>query len=82
MSKSKSDVEPLPVNDTPSASNLTPAPGPVEPVHLFRDKVFTSRTLILPDCQPLTVTKGLVAVVADEQRKFLSSHPDFEPVKE
>ena len=48
----------------------------------FRDKVYTSRTLILPDGSPLPVAKGQVSAVSDAQLQYLNTHPDFEPLTE
>jgi hypothetical protein len=51
----------------------------------FRDKVYTSRQLILPETQrSLPVAKGLVEVPgADiEAVKFLKAHDEFELLKE
>lgn len=47
----------------------------------FRDKVYTSRTLIIPDTvRTLPVAKGLVEVsVSDEQAvSYLKSNEEFE----
>ncbi|MGX0889269.1 hypothetical protein AB7M22_001277 [Pseudomonas sp. ADAK2 TE3594] len=51
----------------------------------FRDKVYTSRTLIMPDSdRTLSVAKGCVEVsVSDEQAvAYLKGHPELEPLKE
>lgn len=51
----------------------------------FRDKVYTSRTLIMPDSdRTLSVAKGRVEVsVSDEQAvAYLKAHPELEPLKE
>lgn len=48
----------------------------------FRDKVYTSRTLILPDGSALPVAKGQVSAVSDAQLQYLNTHPDFEPLTE
>jgi hypothetical protein len=50
----------------------------------FRDKVYTSRTLIIPDTgRTLPVAKGLVEVsVSDEQAlSFLKANEEFEPLE-
>ena len=48
----------------------------------FRDKVYTSRTLILPGGATLPVAKGRVSAFGDDQFHYLSTHPDFEPLTE
>jgi len=52
---------------------------------IFRDKVYTSRTLIIPKSnRTLAVAKGRVEVsVSDEQAvSYLKANPEFEPFKE
>lgn len=47
----------------------------------FRDKVFTSRTLIIPDSKrTLAVAKGVVEVSASDEQavSYLKSHQEFE----
>ncbi|WLI14341.1 MULTISPECIES: hypothetical protein [Pseudomonas] len=50
----------------------------------FRDTLYTSRTLILPDDRVLAVAKGVIAVSAtdDVALKYLKAHAEFEPLKE
>ena len=52
------------------------------PARTFRDKVYTSRTLILPNGATLPVAKGRVSAFGDDQLHYLSTHPDFEPLTE
>ena len=52
------------------------------PARTFRDKVYTSRTLILPGGATLPVAKGRVSAFGDDQFHYLSTHPDFEPLTE
>lgn len=50
----------------------------------FRDKVYTSRTLIIPEAgRTLPVAKGLVEVsVSDEQAlSYLKANQEFEPLE-
>ena len=54
----------------------------LSPARTFRDKVYTSRTLILPDGSALPVAKGQVSAVSDAQLQYLNSHPDFERLTE
>ena len=53
-----------------------------DPVRTFRDKVYTSRTLILPGGATLAVAKGRATAVDDQQFQYLNSHPDFERLTE
>ena len=53
-----------------------------DPVRTFRDKVYTSRTLILPGGATLAVAKGRATAVDDHQFQYLNSHPDFERLTE
>lgn len=51
----------------------------------FRDLVYTSRTLIIPQSgRPLPVAKGLVEVQSDdaEALAFLKANEEFAPLKE
>lgn len=50
----------------------------------FRDILYTSRTVILPDGRTLPVIKSLVSVEAgdDVALKYLKAHPDYEQFKE
>ena len=62
--------------DAPSLQKNAPA------TRTFRDKVYTSRTLILPDGSALQVAKGQVSAVSDAQLQYLNTHSDFEPLTE
>lgn len=48
-----------------------------QPGRVFRDTLFTSRTLILPDGSTLAVTKAHVTATTDEQLAFLKAHPEL-----
>lgn len=51
----------------------------------FRDKVYTSRTLIIPDTdRTLPVAKGVVEVSASDEQavSYLKANAEFEPAKE
>ncbi|WP_223538832.1 hypothetical protein [Pseudomonas sp. BF-R-12] len=51
----------------------------------FRDMVYTSRTLIIPETdRALPVSKGLVEVLVSDTDavKFLKANAEFEPAKE
>ena len=77
MSKTPDDKVADPV--APVLSKTTPA---VVPVRTFRDKVYTSRMLILPNGATLPVAKGRATAVDDQQFQYLNSHPDFERLTE
>ena len=55
---------------------------PLGPPHIFRDTVYTSRTLILPNGRTASVTKGQVTALGDEQFTYFSAHPDLELMQE
>ncbi|WP_085656892.1 hypothetical protein [Pseudomonas sp. B11(2017)] len=50
----------------------------------FRDTLYTSRTVILPDGRTLAVAGALVTVEAgdDTALKCLKAHPEYEQLKE
>jgi len=48
----------------------------------FRDTLYTSRTLVLPDGSTVSVVKGRVSASTDKQFAFLKAHPDLELVQE
>ena len=73
MSKTPDDKVPEPA---------TPALQKAVTARIFRDKVYTSRTLILPGGASLPVAKGRAMAVDDHQFQYLNSHPDFERLTE
>lgn len=82
MSKSKADADQPQVIEPLPAPTVVPLSAPIGPARVFRDKVYTSRTLVMQDGQVIPVVKGLVTACGDDQFKFLSDHPDLEPVTE
>lgn len=89
MSKSRTDgdfaeatvvpgLKPAPL-DFPVTADAVESIGPAR---VFRDKVFTSRTLILPGGGTLPVVAGRVTACGDDQFAFLKTHPDLEQLKE
>ena len=71
---------------TPTAISVADAvlpPSPAVAVRMYRDKLFTSRTLILPDERTLAVAKGIVTAQADDTvaLECLRAHPDLEPLE-
>ncbi|WP_324830791.1 hypothetical protein [Pseudomonas saxonica] len=65
-----------------TALNLQKTTPVADPVRTFRDKVYTSRTLILPGGATLAVAKGRATAVDDQQFQYLNTHPDFERLTE
>lgn len=49
---------------------------------VFRDKRFTSRTLILPDGATAQVVAGRIMAMSDEQMAWLSANAEFERLPE
>ena len=69
-------------SDEKATDPVAPTLQKAAPSHLFRDKVYTSRTLILPSGAALPVAKGRVHAADDQQFQFLGTHPDFERLTE
>ena len=66
----------LPADDQSPAADL---------LLTFRDKVYTSRTLIIPKTnRTLSVAKGVVEVSASDEQplNYLKANVEFEPLKE
>jgi hypothetical protein len=92
MSKSRTDGDPTGSAEAIAAPGLKPValglPAVVDavksigPVRVFRDKVFTSRTLILPGGGTLPVVAGRVSACGDDQYAFLKAHPELEQLPE
>lgn len=73
--------------EDPALQEPIAAPGPAAPpaaTVIFRDTVYTSRTLILPDDRTLAVVKGVISVETtdDVALKYLKAHAEFEQLKE
>lgn len=74
-----------PASASPMREPVLPATPAAPEILTFRDKVYTSRLLIVPDTdRTLPVNKGLVEVpVSDTDAvKFLKANEEFEPLKE
>jgi hypothetical protein len=92
MSKSRTDGDSAGAVEAIAVAGLKPAPlgfpvtadavESIGPVRVFRDKVFTSRTLVLPSGETLPVIAGRVSACGDDQYAFLKAHPDLEQLKE
>ncbi|NVL46629.1 hypothetical protein F2S75_12310 [Pseudomonas syringae pv. actinidiae] len=67
---------------TPATASVADAVSPSVPpvaVRTYRDTLYTSRTLILPDDRTLAVARGIVTALADDAVavQCLSTHPDL-----
>lgn len=92
MSKSRTEGDLTETTEAIAVPGLKPAPRgfpataeavePIGPLRVFRDKVFTSRTLIMPGGGTLPVIAGRVAACGDDQYAFLNAHPDLEQLPE
>jgi hypothetical protein len=49
----------------------------IGPGRVFRDTIFTSRTLVLPDGSTMAVSKARVTATTEEQFAFLKTHPEL-----
>lgn len=70
--------------ETMAKTSETPVAG-TQPSSTFRDKLYTSRTLILPRSgRPLAVFKAQVTVQATdaEALEYLKAHEEFELLQE
>lgn len=71
--------------DETTASESTPISPVLMPMTVtFRDKLYTSRTVVLPDGRTLAVAKNKVTVDSadDVAFKTLKAHAEFEQLKE
>jgi len=64
---------------TSKKETLQPSPAAVP---TYRDKVFTSRTLILAEGRTAQVAGGKIAATTDELLSLLEQHEDFERIPE
>lgn len=67
----------------PVAQPVSPPTASVPATRTYRDKLFTSRTLILADNRTLAVVAGHVTVPADDMvaLDYVHQHPDFKPLE-
>jgi hypothetical protein len=79
-----SRTKPNDSSDTRSVSVVEPVQDSlsVGPARVFRDTLYTSRYLVMPDGRTLPVAGGRITADGDEQYAFLSAHPDLEPASE
>ncbi|MGP3789421.1 hypothetical protein [Pseudomonas sp. B392_1p] len=52
------------------------------PVAVFRDKAYTSRTLVLPSGETTKVTAGRITATSPELRSYLDKHSEFERIED
>ncbi|NBB09541.1 hypothetical protein [Pseudomonas sp. SLFW] len=65
----------------------SPLPSPAEPEHtenrrVFRDRVYTSRVLVMDDDRTIEVSKGQAVALDDQQYDYLNAHPEMKPLQE
>ncbi|UUQ64234.1 hypothetical protein NLK61_23890 [Pseudomonas fuscovaginae UPB0736] len=64
------------------APDTVSAASAVGTARVFRDKVYTSRTLVMSDGSTIPVAGSRVSAADDDQYAFLKAHPEFEPLQE
>ncbi|MEE3913528.1 hypothetical protein V2I80_12090 [Pseudomonas viridiflava] len=65
----------------PQPASTLPAVLPA--TRTYRDRLYTSRTLILPDDRTVAVIAGRITVSTDDTvaLDYLQQHPDLEPLE-
>lgn len=63
------------------------SPSPAEPEHtengrVFRDRIYTSRVLVMDDDKTIEVSKGQAVALDDQQYDYLNAHPEMKPLQE
>jgi len=71
-------------DETTASESTTISPVLMPMTVTFRDKLYTSRTVVLPDGRTLAVAKNKVTVDSadDVALKTLKAHAEFEQLKE
>lgn len=82
MSKLKIDSDPTGTAEAIAVPGSKPLSQGFREPRIFRDNLFTSRTLVLPDGSTASVARGQVTAVDDQQLAYFISHPDLEPIPE
>ncbi|WP_010449554.1 hypothetical protein [Pseudomonas asplenii] len=82
MSKSSPVVPPDSAEGQAVAPDTVSAASAVGTARVFRDKVYTSRTLVMSDGSTIPVAGSRVSAADDDQYAFLKAHPEFEPLQE
>lgn len=54
----------------------------LEPLAIFKDKIYTSRTLVMKDGRTISVAKGVARALLDDEVSFLKAREDFQPLQE
>jgi hypothetical protein len=54
----------------------------ITPGRQFRDTIYTSRTLVMPDGQTVPIARGRATAVDIKQFEYLNAHPDMELIEE
>lgn len=82
MSKQRTETDRVSADAALSEPAQTQAPATIGGARVFRDTLYTSRTLIMPNGNTIQVIAGQVAAGSDEQYAFLKAHPDLQPLTE
>lgn len=82
MSKQRPETERVIADTALTEPAQTQAPATIAGPRVFRDTLYTSRTLIMPNGNTLPVIAGRVTAGSDEQYAFLKAHPDLQPSTE
>nr|WP_288913143.1 hypothetical protein [uncultured Pseudomonas sp.] len=82
MSKQRPETERVIADTALTEPAQTQAPATIAGAQVFRDTLYTSRTLIMPNGNTLPVIAGRVTAGSDEQYAFLKAHPDLQPSTE
>lgn len=82
MSKQRTETDRVTADAALPEPAQTQAPATVGPARVFRDTLYTSRTLIMPNGSTVPVIAGRVTAGSDEQYAFLKAHPDLQPSTE
>ena len=82
MSKQRPEMERIIADTALTEPVQIQAAATISPARVFRDTLYTSRTLIMPNGNTLLVIAGRVTAGSDEQYAFLKAHPDLQPSTE
>jgi hypothetical protein len=82
MSKQRTEPDRVTADATLSEPAQAQPSAAISPARVFRDTLYTSRTLIMPNGSAVLVIAGQVTADGDEQYAFLKAHPDLQPLTE
>lgn len=82
MSKTRTETERTTAVAALPEPVQTESPAPIGPARVFRDTLYTSRTLVMPDGRTVPVIAGQVTARGDDQYAFLKAHPDMQQLTE